>query len=128
MKKLALISLAVVLLSSCKNSKDIYGVKECKGYKDVDQLEYFKQNAKKYYIGIDSSEFEGVVLDRFVKIYNIPFKTISRYNVFVVQYKDKWKSKQIEITPVGFDIQKYHDELNDKFHVIDTLKYCPNKI
>jgi len=128
MKKLILINLVTLLFTSCKYQKDIVGDGCCKGEKDIKQLEYFQTNTKIYVIGIDSSEFEDVPLNYWFEVYNIKFKTINHYNVFITQCKKKWKTKQIEITPVDFDIQKYHDRLDDGFIIVDTIKYCNIKL
>lgn len=117
MKKLAILGfLAVILFTSCKTQK-------CEGYKDVDRMIQLQEATIIHIIGIDSVEFKGLDYYDYFSIYNLKFKTIKKYNVFVSEIK-KFKEMSIDVVPVGFGLDKYHKEHKDGFRVIDTLVYC----
>jgi len=116
MKKLAILGFVVVILfTSCKTQK-------CKGYKDVDDMIILQKLTPIYIIGIDSSEFEGLDYYDYFSIYNLKFKTIRKYNVIVCEMK-RFNMKEIDVVPVGFDLNRYHKEHKDGFRVVDTLVY-----
>jgi hypothetical protein len=70
---------------------------------------------------IDSKKIFDLYYDYF-SIYNLKFKTIRKYNVIVCEMK-RFNMKEIDVVPVGFDLNRYHKEHKDGFRVVDTLVY-----
>jgi hypothetical protein len=117
MKKLIILGItSITLLTSCK-------IQKCEGYKDVDRVTILQNCTPIYIIGIDSSEFRDLEYLDYFSVYNLKFKTINKYNVFVSEIK-KFHEMRINIVPVGFNLNEYHKELKDGYQVVDTIKYC----